>query len=340
VAGDPAITQSGMLTGTPSYFSPELARGGSPGPPADVWALGATLYAAVEGRPPYQAQANPIAVLDDIARNQPSAPRRAGFLEPVLLAMMARDPGARWTMDEARQALQRLRNRAEDDGAATRIIAAPAPITATRPASRPAPRSADPDRPAESGAAQRPRRLRGLYAALLAAVLIVAGLGFALLNRSPDGDEREASDTPTATSTPSPGDTAASGPQASTPTSSPTGRSSSSASPGSSSSTPRSSSVSAFLSDYFSVAPGGTDAAWARLGPRERAQGRASYDRFWQGIRSVQVTDVRPVAGTDFVDATVTYRTTEGAVSVERKRFSVLRSESGGYLIDAEQPIG
>ena len=98
--------------------------------------------------------------------------------------------------------------------------------------------------------------------------------------------------------------------------------------------------MSAFLRDYFSVAPGGTDAAWARLGPRERAQGRASYDRFWQGIRSVQVTDVRPVAGTDFVDATVTYRTTDGAVSVERKRFSMLRSESGGYLIDAEQPIG
>ena len=335
VAGDPAITQSGMLTGTPSYFSPELARGESPGPSADVWALGATLYAAVEGRPPYQAQANPIAVLDDIARNQPSAPRRAGFLEPALLAMMARDPGARCTMDDARQALQRLRNRTEDDEAPTRIIAAPAPITATRPASRPT----DPSRPAESGAAHRPRRLRGLYAALLAAALIVAGLGFALLNRSPDGDEREASDTPTATSTPSPSDTAASGPQASSPMSSPTGRSSSSSSPGSRS-TPRSSPVSAFLRDYFSVAPGGTDAAWARLGPRERAQGRASYDRFWQGIRSVQVTDVRPVAGTDFVDATVTYRTTDGAVSVERKRFSMLRSESGGYLIDAEQPIG
>ncbi len=347
VAGDPAITQSGMLTGTPSYFSPELARGESPGPPADVWALGATLYAAVEGRPPYQTRANPIAVLDDIARNQPSAPRRAGFLEPALLAMMARDPGARWTMDDARQPLQRLRDRAEDDDAPTRIIAAPAPSKATRPASRPT----DPDRPAESGAAHRPRRLRGLYAALLAAALIVAGLGFALLNGSPDGDEREASDTPTATSTPSPSDTAASGTRASTQapsasatpsssaTSSPTGRSSSSASPGSRG-TPRSSPVSAFLRDYFSVAPGGTDAAWARLGPRERAQGRASYDRFWQGIRSVQVTDVRPVAGTDLVDATVTYRTTDGAVSVERKRFSMLRSESGGYLIDAEQPIG
>ena len=53
-AGDPALTQSGFLTGTPSYFSPELARGASPAPATDVWALGATLYAAVEGRPPYE----------------------------------------------------------------------------------------------------------------------------------------------------------------------------------------------------------------------------------------------------------------------------------------------
>ena len=44
-AGDPALTASGFLTGTPSYFSPELARGAAPSPAADVWALGATLYA-------------------------------------------------------------------------------------------------------------------------------------------------------------------------------------------------------------------------------------------------------------------------------------------------------
>src|SRR4051794_16133482 len=66
-AGDPALTQSGFLPGTPSYFSPKLAQGQEPGPAADVWALGATLYAAVEGRSPYEQRSNPVAVLHDIA---------------------------------------------------------------------------------------------------------------------------------------------------------------------------------------------------------------------------------------------------------------------------------
>ena len=42
-----------MLVGAPSYISPERARGKPPGPPADLWSLGALLYASVEGHPPY-----------------------------------------------------------------------------------------------------------------------------------------------------------------------------------------------------------------------------------------------------------------------------------------------
>ncbi len=90
--GDPALTQSGFLTGTPSYFSPELARGGDPGPGTDVWALGATLYAAVEGHSPYEQRSNPVAVLHDITQDQPPHPQRADFLEPALQRMMDRDP--------------------------------------------------------------------------------------------------------------------------------------------------------------------------------------------------------------------------------------------------------
>ena len=154
--GDPALTQSGFLTGTPSYFSPELARGGEPGPENDVWALGATLYAAVEGRPPYPRRENPVAVLHDITTTQPPPPRRADGLEPALLRMMDRDPRSRWSMDDAAHGLRRVAGRlsppgtlaqpaedADDDsaadtghdtGAATTVASAPAAAAATAPA--------------------------------------------------------------------------------------------------------------------------------------------------------------------------------------------------------------
>ncbi|MGI8901791.1 MAG: protein kinase domain-containing protein [Nocardioides sp.] len=107
-AGDPTLTQSGLVTGTPSYFSPELARGADPGPASDVWGLGAALYAAVEGRPPYRAQTNPMAVLSEIAQQQPAPPKSAAFLEPTLQRMLDRDPQTRWSMADAAHSLHRL----------------------------------------------------------------------------------------------------------------------------------------------------------------------------------------------------------------------------------------
>ena len=79
--GDATLTQSGMVTGTPAYFSPELARGDEASPASDVWALGATLYAAVEGHGPYPDQPNALALLSTIAAERPhgaGACRRAG----------------------------------------------------------------------------------------------------------------------------------------------------------------------------------------------------------------------------------------------------------------------
>src|SRR3954462_1267737 len=107
-AGDPALTQSGFVTGTPSYFSPELATGQAPSPAADVWALGATLYAAVEGHPPYPPRANPVAVLHEIATKRPPRPQRPGGLEQQRVRMLDRARGSRWAMADAAHSLQRL----------------------------------------------------------------------------------------------------------------------------------------------------------------------------------------------------------------------------------------
>jgi eukaryotic-like serine/threonine-protein kinase len=96
--GDEQLTQVGFITGTPGYLSPELARGGDPHPASDVWALGATLYTAVEGQPPYEPRSNPIAVLRAIATERPRPMTHAGALGPAIDAMMDADPARRWDM--------------------------------------------------------------------------------------------------------------------------------------------------------------------------------------------------------------------------------------------------
>jgi hypothetical protein len=96
--GDEQLTQVGFITGTPGYLSPELARGGDPLPSSDVWALGATLYTAVEGQAPYEPRSNPIALLRAIAAERPRAMTHAGALAPAIDAMMDADPACRWDM--------------------------------------------------------------------------------------------------------------------------------------------------------------------------------------------------------------------------------------------------
>jgi len=103
--GDDQLTQTGFVTGTPGYLSPELARGGDSNPASDIWALGATLYAAVEGRPPYEPRSNPIALLMAIASERPRPMMRAGALRPAIEAMMHEDPERRWNMATTAQRL-------------------------------------------------------------------------------------------------------------------------------------------------------------------------------------------------------------------------------------------
>ncbi|WOC11252.1 serine/threonine-protein kinase [Gordonia sp. MP11Mi] len=102
---DVSLTQTGIVTGTPAYFAPEVARGDEPGEAADVYSLGATLYTMVEGGPPYGDSDNYIATLHRAANAQINPPTRAGALEPVLLQLLEPSPAARPTMSEARDLL-------------------------------------------------------------------------------------------------------------------------------------------------------------------------------------------------------------------------------------------
>ncbi len=89
--GDGGVTRSGLILGSAQYIAPERARDGASGPESDMWSLGATLYAAVEGRSPY-ARDSSMATLTALATAPPDTPRRAGPLRPVLLGLLRKNP--------------------------------------------------------------------------------------------------------------------------------------------------------------------------------------------------------------------------------------------------------
>ncbi|WP_328956467.1 serine/threonine-protein kinase [Kitasatospora purpeofusca] len=107
VEGDSSVTSTGMLVGAPSYISPERAQGQKPGPPADLWSLGGTLYAMVEGRPPYD-RGSALATLTAVMTEELTAPVNAGPLRPVVEGLLAKDPAERLTAPQTRSMLKRV----------------------------------------------------------------------------------------------------------------------------------------------------------------------------------------------------------------------------------------
>jgi ABC-type branched-subunit amino acid transport system substrate-binding protein len=173
VMGDTRLTQTGVLVGTLGYLAPEVANGADATPASDVFSLGATLYAAVEGRAPFAAdgEANPFRLLRAAAEGDYPPPRNAGPLTDVLSAMMCRDPAERPTAVEAAAMLTEVAD-----------SAAPSRTTAllSAPPSDPAPRAARRIRPALVAGA-----LMGIVAATAAVLVatrgpaVVAGSGSA-----------------------------------------------------------------------------------------------------------------------------------------------------------------
>jgi serine/threonine protein kinase len=98
---DETTMPSGGMAGSPAYLSPERARGDADGPESDLFSLGATLYAAVEGRPPF-GTGDPFSTLVAVVQDPPEPFRYAGSLRPVLQGLLAKRPAERMTSGEAR----------------------------------------------------------------------------------------------------------------------------------------------------------------------------------------------------------------------------------------------
>ncbi|HEU4999272.1 MAG TPA: serine/threonine-protein kinase [Lapillicoccus sp.] len=340
--GEATLTSAGMLTGTPAYLAPEVARGEGSSPASDVFSLGATLYAALEGQPPFGEQPNAIGMLHRVAGGQVEPPQHARALAPLLMRMLATDPRERPTMAEVADELQRF-------------------PTADLPALE-HPVDAPTDRPAAAAVAAPTRRRRRALLALVAlfvvAALVVAGL--VLLRPAPGTDPTtppaaEGGATATATRSEATGTVTSS--VTSEPTSEPTTASPTAVAPPPApaatsaapppvvpppapaggttvpvSGTPTPAQLAGAVSNYYSLVPGQLDQAWPLMTADYQtrvAGGRQAYQRFWDGFSKVTATEVVG-SSPSTVTALITYTTKSGSVIRERTTFRMV--PDGGVL--------
>jgi serine/threonine protein kinase len=348
--GDATLTTTGMVHGTPAFLAPEVARGEESTAASDVFSLGSTLYAAVEGMPPFGLDTNTIALLHRVAAGVFPPPQRAGLLKRVLLDMLAVDPAMRPTMADVATTIADL--------AATTVQVAPirpAVPTPVPPPAEPTPTQVEP-KPAPAPAEPTPTQVEpepaprlpvagtrrqnpalGVAAALLILALVVAGVWW--LSQRPDpvvADQPSATSsapseaTPSASPSDAPSESASAEPtptpSPATPTRSPTKRTASPTPTKDIDSPPSARQLASAITDYYALMPEQTDEAWKRLTPsyrRSPAGGRQGFERFWNAVERVSARDAvgRPP---DQAEATIIYVFTDGRVVTERTAYGLV----------------
>ncbi len=134
-SADASATLTGQLFGTPGYMAPEVVRGASAGPPADVFAWAATITFAATGNPPFHAP-NMAAVIHQLTQGEPDLGILSGYLRQIVAECVVKDPAARPT---AVDLLMRLLHHSRRDGLATEPAGfwQPAPQTVPMPGQYP-----------------------------------------------------------------------------------------------------------------------------------------------------------------------------------------------------------
>ena len=155
--GDPKLTQTGMVMGSPGFTAPERIRGEDASPASDLWSLGATIYAAIEGHGPFEKRGGAITTMSAIINEDAPEAATAGALGPVIAALLRREPADRPDASTAArmitEVLPQLPGRPPGSQAGYEATARSA---SSRPGPQPGPGQpgpGSPGRPARSGSA-------------------------------------------------------------------------------------------------------------------------------------------------------------------------------------------
>jgi serine/threonine protein kinase len=207
-AGTSTLTQTGEMVGSIDFMAPERIRGRQPGPSSDLWSLGATLYQAVEGRPPYRRD-TAMETAYAIAVDPLEPMRQAGPLEPLIEVLLSKNPEDRPTAEQTERALRATwsagSTTTHSAGAAHQVPDGTPDTARTSPTSPTPPTSSAPPVPLDTdGRGGRKRGRRTILAA--AVVLAAAATAGTLYVSSPqgDGDAAALRKTSTPPATPSP----------------------------------------------------------------------------------------------------------------------------------------
>ncbi|MEV1291882.1 serine/threonine-protein kinase [Pseudonocardia sp. NPDC049635] len=334
---DVQLTRTGVIAGTPAFLAPEVARGQQPTAASDVFALGATLYASVEGEPPFGLDDNAYALLHKVATGAITPPTQAGPLTALLMRLLSNDPADRPSAPQARDALARIAAGQSVAGLATPatatammdsgddVAADRAGGTVVGAPAVPAPQVI----PGRAGAAHGRRTRLPIVLGVLAALLVVGGgVAFGVLStqqsQQPPPVAAPTTQAPPPTSAPptsSPAPTTTSATP--TPTPAPTG-------------TGEVRDPVSFVQNYYRMLPDDIDGAFARLSPeaQSQSQGIESYRAFYSGMRTVYAENLRN-AGPNTVTATVVFLRNDGTESRENYRFVVGTDAQGREVLQS-----
>jgi len=193
---------TGARLDTAPYGAPERWEDAPAGPPADLWALGATLYQAVEGTPPF-AGTTITATMAAILARPPADPEHAGPLRGLIESLLAKDPATRPTATSAAATLAALGTSAAIPPASAAAITGTSPPAT--PADHPSPPPARPGfRPVEALTAftrANPRQAAGIITAIVMVAALI--LVLALFPSSHKKDQSPGSPSASPTATPS-----------------------------------------------------------------------------------------------------------------------------------------